>query len=91
MIDWKPIETLKFHPVKCSSRELRSEDVILWVKSEYGYSGPVIGMMLIYQSQDGSSFKSVDVNGVSGYDLTEDFSVEDVTHWAELPKGPGEE
>lgn len=48
-------------------------------------------MMLIYQSQDGSSFKSVDVNGVSGYDLTEDFSVEDVTHWAELPKGPGEE
>lgn len=90
MIDWKPIETLQFHSVKCSCLELCSEDVILWVKSEYGYSGPVIGTMRIYQSPANGPFKSVYVNGVSGYDLTEDFSAEDVTHWAELPKGPGE-
>ena len=89
MTDWKPIETLQFHT--CNSRELCSEDVMLWAKSDHGYSGPVIGRMSIYQCPDSRSFKSVDVNGVSGYDLLEDFSAEDVTHWAELPKGPGEE
>lgn len=90
MAEWKPIETLELHTVQCNSPYMRSSDVMLWVKSEYGYSGAVIGFISIYRIPNGTPSKTVNVSGVGGYDCEEDFKVEDVTHWTEIPKGPGE-
>ncbi|WP_155635583.1 hypothetical protein [Burkholderia territorii] len=70
---------------------MRSQDVLLWVKSDFGYSGPVVGYFSVNVSVDGTVFESVSVSGVGGWECEEDFGASDVTHWAELPKGPGEE
>ncbi|MBU9236206.1 hypothetical protein KTD19_27915 [Burkholderia multivorans] len=91
-MDWKPIDTLPLRPSPSSNREMYSEDVLLWVSKSLHcfYSGPVVGTIRLYTRPDGASFKSVYVSGVGGYECEEDFSVESVTHWAELPTGPGE-
>jgi hypothetical protein len=92
-MNWHPISTLKLHPSKCSSFEEVSDEVMLWAgnpRHSGDYMGPIVGQMRVYHRPDGTSFVSVHGAGFGGYEWEWDFREENVTHWAELPKGPGE-
>jgi len=67
-----------------------SKRVMLWISNgKYSrYMGPVIGEVRMYRSVAGEEYKSIEVCGVTGHDLDNEFFIEDVTHWMPLPAAP---